>query len=359
MSLPPPSTLNNPYSSEQYFQQILTKAVKAGASDIHLKVGQPPGARVRGGLVYFRVDRIRAEDTLAVTRHLLAEEALLNDLSHLEEHDCSYEIHGVARFRVNIYRQRGSFAIVLRSIPHDVPSLDELQLPAACKGLAEKDRGLVLCVGAAGNGKSTTLAAMVNHVNTTMSKHIITIEDPIEFLHKDEKSSVSQREIGVDTRSFATALRAALRQDPDLIQVGEIRDAETMEIALKAAETGHLVFSTLHTPDVMRTVNRILALSDRDADDIRARLGDALQGVIAQRLLKRADGAGVVLAAEVLVCTGSVRETIRRPQGNPPLKELIEQGAQMYGMQTFEMAAKRLLRDGIIDRDTARGSAGF
>ncbi len=359
MSLPPPSALNNPYSSEQYFQQLLTKAVKAGASDIHLKVGQPPGARVRGGLVYFRVDRIRPEDTLALTRHLLTDEALLDDLSHLDEYDCSYEVAGVARFRVNIYRQRGSFAIVLRSIPYDVPTIEDLALPKACKTLAEKDRGLVLCVGAAGNGKSTTLAAMIHHVNATMAKHIITIEDPIEYLHKDDRSSVSQREIGIDTQSFAKALRAALRQDPDVIQVGEIRDSETMDIALKAAETGHLVLSTLHTPDVQRTVNRVLALSERDPDELRNRLADALQGVIAQRLLKRADGTGVALAAEILVCTGSVRESIKRPQGNPPLKELMEQGAEMYGMQTFEMAVKRLLRDGQIDREVARGAAGF
>ncbi len=359
MSLPPAISPSNPYCSEPYFQQLLTKAVKAGASDVHLKVGQPPGARVRGGLVYFRVEKIRPEDTVALARHVLPRDTPSDDLSRVEEYDGSYEVPGVARFRVNVYRQRGSFALVLRSIPYAVPSIEELGLPAACKQLAEKDRGLVLCVGAAGNGKSTTLAAMVRHINATMAKHIITIEDPIEYLHEDDKSSVSQREIGVDTYSFAKALRASLRQDPDVIQVGEIRDSETMEIALKAAETGHLVFSTLHTPDVQRTVNRVLALSERHSDDIRTRLADALQGVVAQRLLKRADGSGVALAAEILVCTGSVRETIKRPQGNPPLKELMEQGAEMYGMQTFEMAVKRLLREGAIDRETARASATF
>jgi twitching motility protein PilT len=225
--------------------------------------------------------------------------------------------------------------------------------------LAEKDRGLILCVGAAGNGKSSTLAAMVDHMNHTLPRHIVTIEDPIEYLHEDDRCSVSQREIGYDTSSFASALRAALRQDPDVIQVGEIRDAETMEIALKAAETGHLVLSTLHTPDVARTMNRIIALSPGNAEDLRDRLGDAMQGVIAQRLLPRADGNGVALAAEVLVGTGSVRETIKRPLGNPPLKELMEAGAEMYGMQTFEMAVRQLVREGVVHRDVGRAAIGF
>ncbi|MBN1606868.1 MAG: PilT/PilU family type 4a pilus ATPase [Polyangiaceae bacterium] len=355
----PPGSHNNPYTSEQYLHQLLTKAVTAGASDVHFKVGQPPGARLRGGLVFFRMEKIRPEDTLAVARMLLSSEDLLGNLSELEEHDCSYELPGVARFRVNIYRQRGSFAIVMRSIPFRVPPMEELGLPDACRVLAEKDRGLVLCVGAAGNGKSTTLASMIDYMNHSMARHVITIEDPIEYLHQDDRCSISQREIGVDTKSFARALRAALRQDPDVIHVGEVRDFETMDIALKAAETGHLVMSTLHTPDVLRTMNRIIALSEGDSDDIRLRLADALQGIIAQRLLRRADGSGLVLAAEVLVATGSVRESIKRPVGNPPLKELMEQGAEMYGMQTFEMATKALLREGLVDRETARAALGF
>jgi twitching motility protein PilT len=357
VSLPPVSD-DNPYASEPYLRQLLTKAVNAGASDIHLKVGQPPGARLRGGLVYFRMEKIRPEDTLAIA-HLLVREAGGPDLHGLEEYDCSYEITDVARFRVNIYRQRGSIAVVMRSIAYRIPSLAELGLPDACRTLAEKDRGLVLCVGAAGNGKSTTLASMVDYMNHSMARHIITIEDPIEYLHEDDRCSVSQREIGVDTKSFSTALRAALRQDPDVIQVGEIRDFETMDIALKAAETGHLVLSTLHTPDVLRTMNRIIALSEGDGDEIRGRLGDALQGIIAQRLLRGADGKERVLAAEVLVSTGSVRESIKRPAGNPPLKELMEQGAEMYSMQTFDMAVKALLREGRVDRETARGAIGF
>ncbi|HEX9618665.1 MAG TPA: PilT/PilU family type 4a pilus ATPase [Polyangiaceae bacterium] len=349
---------SNPYASEGYLHQLLQKAVAAGARDVHLKVGQPPGARVRDSLVFFRLDRIRPTDTEAVARHVIRDAEVLRGLDSLHEYDTSYAVPHVGRFRVNVYRQRGSLAVVMRAIPHAVPTLEELGAPMVCRSLAEHDRGLVLCVGAAGNGKSSTLAAMISHMNRTLPRHIVTIEDPIEFMHEDDRSSISQREIGYDTGSFASALRAALRQDPDVIQVGEIRDAETMEIALKAAETGHLVLSTLHTPDVARTMNRIIALSPGPADDLRDRLGDALRGVIAQRLLPRADGQGMALAAEVLVSTGSVRESIKRPAGNPPLKELMEQGAEMYGMQTFEMHVKQLVRDGVVEREVGRVALG-
>ncbi|HEY3500761.1 MAG TPA: PilT/PilU family type 4a pilus ATPase, partial [Polyangiaceae bacterium] len=281
------------------------------------------------------------------------------ELDELKEYDLPYEVRGIGRFRVNVYRQRGSVAIVMRVIPGRVPNLAELGTPGACVTLAGKDRGLILCVGAAGNGKSTTLAAMIDHINHTTHRHVVTIEDPIEYLHEDDLCSISQREIGADTQSFASALRAALRQDPDVIQVGEIRDPETMDIALKAAETGHLVLSTLHTPDVGRTVHRIMALAQGDATETRERFAGALQGIVAQRLLPRADGKGRVLAAEVLVGTGSVRETIKRPEGNPPLKELMEQGGSLYGMQTFEMHVKELVREGIVDRDVGRAAMGF
>jgi twitching motility protein PilT len=351
--------LPNPFASEEYLHQLLRKAVAAGASDVHLKVGQPPGARVRGGLVYFRLDRLTPEATLAAAALLLRGRDAARNVDTISEVDCSYEVPAVARFRVNIYRQRGSLAIVLRIIPFKIPSIDELSLPAVCRTLAEKERGLVLCVGAAGNGKSTTLAAMIDHMNHSLSRHVVTVEDPIEYIYEDDRCSVSQREIGIDTPSFAEALRAVLRQDPDVIQVGEIRDSESMDIALKAAETGHLVLTTLHTPDVMRTMNRIVALSDGASDDIRERFGDSIQGIIAQRLLPRVDSSGVALATEILVGTGSVRESIKRPQGNPALKELMEQGASMYGMHTFEMSIKQLLHDAVIDRDVARQYLGF
>lgn len=358
-SRPAPAQFPNPFQSEEYLHQILRKSVAAGASDIHLKVAQPPGARVNGSLVYFRLDKLTAESTAAIARQLLGTRPVAARLDELDEYDCSYELGGCARFRVAIYRQRGSLAIVMRVVPYAVPQLSTLGLPRICQSLAEKDRGLVLCVGAAGQGKTTTLAAMIDHMNHTMSRHVITIEDPIEYLYTDEHCSISQREIGLDTQGYAVALRAALRQNPDVIQIGEIRDSESMDIALQAAETGHLVLTTLHTPDVQRTLHRIMALAAGTSDDIRERLASALQGIIAQRLLPRADGSGLVLATEVLVGTGSVRESIKRPQGNPSLKELMEQGAGIYGMQTFEICIMQLVQQGVVAEEFAQGYAAF
>jgi twitching motility protein PilT len=347
------------YASEPFFHQLLGKALAAKASDVHLKVGQPPAARIRGDMVYFRAEPISPHDTEAIALHVVKRRDLLQRLDELREHDTSYDVPNLGRFRVNIYRQRGTLAVVMRAIPTRIPTLEDLGAAAACRDLAEKDRGLVVVVGAAGNGKSTTLASMIAHLNHTRPLHVVTIEDPIEFLHVDDKSSVSQREIGIDTGSFASALRAALRQDPDVILVGEIRDPETLEIALQAAETGHLVLSTLHTPDVYRTVNRMLALAPGDPREVRDRIADTLQGIVAQRLVPRADGMGLVLCSEVLVATGTVREAIKRPETNPPLKELLEKGAHPYGMQTFEMHLKFLVQQGIVDREVARGATGF
>jgi twitching motility protein PilT len=350
------------YSNETYLVQLLAKAVGANASDVHLKVGQPPAARVHGEMVYFRAEPLRPQDTEHLARHLIHDASVRDGLATLREHDTAYEAKGVGRFRVNIYRQKGTLAIVMRSIPLKIPTFEELGAPSAAQALAEKDRGLVLVVGAAGNGKSSTLAAMIGHLNRTQPLHIVTIEDPIEYLHTDDKSSISQREIGLDTQSFADALRAALRQDPDVILVGEIRDELTMDIALKAAETGHLVLSTLHTPDVARTFGRMLSLAPKgqpgSADELRERIGDTLQGIIAQRLLPKRDG-GLCLAAEVLVATGTVREAIKRPEGNPPLRELMEKGVHPYAMQTFEMHLKHMVQQGIIEKDIARAAALF
>jgi twitching motility protein PilT len=351
------------YGNEGYINQLLAKAVAAKASDIHLKVGIPPAARVRGDLVFFRTEPLRPEDTENIARLMIKDAKVRSEIATLREHDAAYSAAGVGRFRVNIYRQRGTIGIVMRAIPTRIPTFEDLGAPAPCGPLAEKGRGLVLVVGAAGNGKSCTLAAMIGHLNQTQPLHIVTIEDPIEFLHEDDKSSISQREIGIDTTSFADALRAALRQDPDVILVGEIRDELTLDIALKAAETGHLVLSTLHTPDVTRTVGRMLALAPKgqpgSTEEMRARIGDALQGVIAQRLIPRKDQSGMVLAAEVLVATGTVREAIKRPERNPSMKELMEKGVHPYGMQTFEMHLKQLLQQGLIDKDVARAAANF
>jgi twitching motility protein PilT len=346
--------VSSPYADESFFRALLTKAVAGKASDVHLKVGQPPGARIRGDMVYFRTERVTADDTTAVARIVITKRDVLEQLDDLKEYDTSYLAPGIGRFRVNVYRQRGSLAVVMRFIPTDVPPMESLGLPMpVAQELAEKQNGMVLLVGAAGNGKSTSIASMISHLNRTRALHIVTVEDPIEFLHKDEMSSISQREVGLDTASFAAALRAALRQDPDVIFVGEIRDEETMEIALKAAETGHLVMATLHTPDAVRTVSRMLALMKGDPTDNRVRIASSLQGVIAQRLVPRADGNGVVLVAEVLVASHSVRESIRRPENNPPLKSLMEKGTHPYGMRTFQMSIASLLEQGIIDEATA------
>ncbi len=344
--------MENPYASREFFHQLLSKAIAASASDIHLKVGKPPGVRVGGEMVYFKVDNLLPEDTAALSVHILGKLATPTFLEELHEHDTSYSVTGLGRFRVNVYKQRGTFAVAMRSIPMKIPNIELLGLPHAIEDLALSERGLVLVVGAAGNGKSTTLAAMVNLIHTTRSRHIVTIEDPIEFLHRDERSCISQREVGIDTGNFAAALRAALRQDPDVILVGEIRDGETMEIAIQAAETGHLVLSTMHTPDVARTVNRLLALSDNPIE-LRERIADCMRGIVAQRLVPRVAG-GLALAQEILVVTGTVREALKRPESNPPLKELMERGVTPYGMQTFQMNVRQLVKEGVVSKEEAQ-----
>jgi twitching motility protein PilT len=353
------ASVSTPYADESFFRQLLSKAVSAKASDVHLKVGQPPGARIRGDIIYFKTERITPDDTEAVARIVLAGSPKLANLAEVNEHDGSYSAPGIGRFRVNVYRQRGTLAVVMRHISAEIPELQELGLPWVARDLVEKPFGLVLLVGGTGSGKSTSIAAMIGHLNKTQALHVVTIEDPLEFLHKDGTCSISQREVGLDTTSFATALRAALRQDPDVIFLGEIRDEETIEISLKAAETGHLLLSTLHTTDAMRTVNRMLALMRGDVNENRLRIAASLQGIIAQRLLPRADGSGLVLAAEVLVASQAVKETIRKPENNPPLKALMEKGVHPYGMQTFQMHVEQLKEQGIIDEATAREALGL
>lgn len=346
--------MTSAYADENFFRALLSKAIQGKARDVHLKVGQPPGARIRGDMIYFRTDKITPHDTLAVAKWVISKPEVLARLDDLKEYDTSYFADGIGRFRVNVYRQRGSLAVVMRIIPVEIPSVEALGLPIpVAYELAEKANGMVLVVGAAGNGKSTSIAAMIGHLNATRALHIVTIEDPIEFLHRDRLSSISQREVGLDTSSFAAALRAALRQDPDVVFVGEIRDDETMEIALRAAETGHLVLATLHTSDAARTISRMLALMHGDPVENRFRIASCLRGIIAQRLLRRADGDGVVLAAEVIVASQSVRESIRRPENNPSLKSLMEKGTHPYGMRTFQMAVGALHDQGAIDDATA------
>jgi twitching motility protein PilT len=340
---------------ETTLHTLLKKGQQYQASDVLLKVGQPPAFRVSGELHYIQGDKLTPQHTRDLADAILKKSRYKGSLDDLQQYDTAYGVPGVGRYRVNVYRQRGTLAIALRSIPLTIPHLADLGVPAVVETLADLERGMVLVVGAAGNGKSSTLAGLIGIINETKRVHIVTIEDPIEFIHSDNLASVSQREVGQDTTDFASALRAALRQDPDVILVGEIRDEETMDIGLKAAETGHLVLSTLHTPDVSRTVGRILALSEKhDVQETRERLADNLKAVIAQRLIPLAEGRGMVLAAEILIVTATARESIRRPEGNPSIKEIMEKGVHPYQMQTFEMHLRELVKQGKVTVEDAR-----
>ncbi len=332
---------------------LLSTGVRHGASDIHLKAGDPPTYRVNGALVAAKYDRLTPADTEAICNHIVHASDLDERLDTVHEYDTSFSIPGVSRFRVNIYRQRGTLACVLRIIASRVPTLEELGLPAVVKSIAENDRGLVLVTGATGSGKTSTLAAMINHINKTRRVHIVTIEDPIEFLHPNEKASISQREIGLDTKSFNLALRAALRQDPDVILVGEMRDAESIDIALKASETGHLVFSTVHTTDATKTIGRLLSVFPAsEQPNVRHRLADNLKATISQRLLPRADVKGRTIAAEIMIGTPTVQELIRDPERTGALKDAIENGRTQYHMQSFDQHLGDLCRSGKISLET-------
>jgi twitching motility protein PilT len=340
---------------EATLHSLLKKSQQYAASDILLKAGQPPAFRVGGSLHFLQGEKLRPEDTQELARIVLRSSRYSGQIEDLQQWDTAYSVPGVGRYRANVYRQRGTLALALRSVPLQVPSIESLGLPPVIRELAELERGLVLVCGAAGNGKSSTLAAMVGHLNAARRAHVVTIEDPIEYMHRDGTCLVSQREVGLDTPDFPSALRAALRQSPDVILVGEVRDQETMEIALKSAETGHLVLTTLHTQDVSRTLGRVISLlGHRDPREVRDRLADSLKGIVAQRLLPRAGEHGLVLAAEVLVVTGTARETIRKSEGNVPMKEIMERGRHPYGMQTFEMAIRELAQAGLIDVEVAR-----
>jgi twitching motility protein PilT len=343
---------------EQTFHALLAKGAQHKASDVLLKVGQPPAFRVSGDLHYMQADKLKPAQTQRLAEIVLSQSRFTGQITDLREYDCSYSVPGVGRYRVNIFRQRSSIALALRSIPLNIPGFDQLGTPAAVRAFSELERGLVLVVGATGSGKSSTLAAVIGAMNQNSRRHIVTIEDPIEFIHTDALSSVSQREVGQDTTSFGSALRAALRQDPDVILVGEIRDEETMDIALRASETGHLVLSTLHTQDVTRTVARVLSLcANLDPRETRERFGDALRGICAQRLAPKIEG-GMVAVCEILVNTATSRESIKRPEGSLPLKDVMERGVHPYGMQTFEMHLKELVRQGLISVETARATLG-
>jgi twitching motility protein PilT len=338
-------------------EKILRVAFRNGASDVHFKAGERVLLRVKGKLQAVDAPPLRPHDTESVLRALRPAHLPESELERLEELDFSYSVSGVGRFRVNAFRQRGSVALVVRVIPLEVPSLKDLNLPSVIGSLAEKHRGLVLVTGATGSGKSTTLAALIDQINHTRSSHVITIEDPIEFFFRNKRCSIVQREIGSDTSSFAGALKAALRQDPDVIMIGEMRDTETIDIALKAAETGHLVLSTAHTTDAAKTIQRLISVfPPSEQAMMRIRISEALQAVVSQRLLPRLDQKGLVPAAEVMISTRVIQECIRAAERSHQLPEFIARGRH-YGMQTFDQALLQLLREQKIGREVALSAA--
>ncbi|HKI86530.1 MAG TPA: type IV pilus twitching motility protein PilT [Thermoanaerobaculia bacterium] len=334
--------------------ELLKLAVERKASDLHLKVGSHPVIRVDGELFpLLEVKRLMQEDTIAMAFSIMNARQKQRFKDELEI-DIAYSVPGLGRFRCNIFQQRGVVGLVLRVIPARILTLRELTLPPVLEKICEERRGLVLCTGTTGSGKSTTLAAMIDSVNGARTENIITIEDPIEFLHRDKKSIVNQREIDVDTRTFAGALRSALRQDPDVILVGEMRDYETIETALLAAETGHLVLSTLHTLDATETINRIISVfPPHHQKQIRIQLAQVLKAVISLRLMPRADGTGRVPAVEVMISTPYIRDCIENKDKTKYIREQIALGTSQYGMQTFDQSLFQLYKGGLITLDEA------
>jgi twitching motility protein PilT len=327
----------------------LRTLVEVGGSDLHLKVPVPPLTRLDGELRPIDgAGPLTPADTETAVATMLTDPVKLKELADEHEADFSYSVPGVARFRVNAFRQRGSLSLVCRAVPHTIRTIPELMLPPVITELADEERGIILLTGTTGSGKSTTLAAMIDHINRTYSKHIVTIEDPIEFLHHDHKSIINQREVGQDTLSFKRALRRVLRQDPDVILIGEMRDEETVHTALSAAETGHLVLSTVHTVDAGETVNRIIDFFPPHMhQQVRAMLAGTLKGIVSQRLVRSTDG-GRLATCEVLRMTGRVRDMIMDPQLTGRLTEVVSEGAY-YGMQTFDQALFEHVKAGRVD----------
>lgn len=332
--------------------KILEKAIGAGASDVHITVMSPPIMRIHGKLVNIYEERLLPDDTRFIVQEML-DENHMNQLNELGELDLSYSTPGLGRFRVNIYKQRGSYCMALRVVALEIPSMERLKLPPIIEELCSKQRGLILVTGPTGSGKSTTLASMVNHMNHHRNDHIMTIEDPIEYLHKHNTSIVNQREIGNDTRSFANALRAALRQDPDVILVGEMRDLETIGTAITAAETGHLVLSTLHTIGAAKTVDRIIdVFPPHQQQQVRIQLASVIEAVVSQQILPTADGQGRVAAFEVMVATPAIRNLIR--EGKTHQIQTVIQTGSLAGMQTMDASLMQLYQKRVIDKATLK-----
>jgi twitching motility protein PilT len=338
-------------------EKIIKAAVQRGASDLHIKAGDVFRARINGKLVPLTKQRLTPDQTKAIALKLISSEEDRARIDRMRDFDCSWGMPGVGRFRVNVLRQRSSFMIVMRVIPFTVPTIESLQLPEVLKSIAESDRGLVLVSGVAGSGRSSTVAAMVHHINRTLHKHIVTIENPIEFLHRDLSCSITQREIGVDTESLAVGLHAALRQDPDVVVIGDIADAPTIDTAIKGAETGHLVIATTTTPDVVTTVERIIATLPAEERDIgRVRFAESIRAIVSQQLLPLKDDKGRVAAVEVLIATPAVRELLKDPSRVSQVKELMAESRKELGTQTLEQHLEELLEAEQITEETKRAA---
>ncbi len=335
-------------------EKIIKAAVDRGASDLHIKAGDVFRARIDGKLVPLTKQRLTPEQTKAIALQFIPGVEDKARIDKIQDYDCSWGAPGIGRFRVNILRQRSSFMIVMRVIPFEVPTFESLHLPPVLSTVAAAERGMILVTGVTGSGKSSTMAAMIDCINRSQQKHIITLENPIEFLHRDINCSLTQREIGTDTEGFRSGLRAALRQDPDVILIGEMRDAETIDTAMKASETGHLLVSTLHTPDATTTIGRIIAMFPPEEQDIvRVRLADALHAVVSQRLLRRKDGHGRVAALEIMIVTATIRDLILDQNRTSEIREFIAEGREQYGMQTFDQHLMELVTNDIVEYDTA------
>jgi twitching motility protein PilT len=342
-----------PPTSGLDFKAVMQQLVQQNASDLHLKVGRPPTVRLNGDLVGLDFPPLKPEDLKALAEQLMNPKQVKQ---YTEDKECDFAIGvpGIGRFRVNLYQQRGSLCFAMRAIPYNTRTIEELQLPKVLEEIALKPRGLILVTGVTGSGKSTTLAAMIQHINEKHKANVITLEDPIEFLHRDINCHINQREVGTDTATFAQGLRRVLRQDPDVILIGEIRDLETLDAALKAADTGHLVFSTLHTMDATQTIQRVLSFyPPHQQAEVRFSLANALQAVVSQRLVPRADKPGRIPAVEILINTAAVRDQIRDMQASLNIPDLIKEGTVQYGMQAFDQSLMQWYQKGIISYESA------
>ena len=335
------------------FKAILQQMIQQNASDLHLKVGRPPTLRVNGDLSPLALPPMRPEDLKSLAEQVMTPKQV-KEFAENKEADFAIGVPGIGRFRVNVYQQRGTIAYALRSIPYQAKTIDELNLPKVVEEVSLRPRGLVLVTGITGSGKSTALAAMIQHINEKRHANIITIEDPIEFLHRDINCHINQREVGTDTGSFTQALRRVLRQDPDVILIGEIRDIDTLDTALKAADTGHLVFSTLHTTDATQTINRVLSFyPPHQQAEVRFALSTALQAVVSLRLVPRADKPGRIPASEILINTAAVRDQIRDMGKTLNIPDLIKEGTIQYGMQSFDQSLMHWYSKGVISYESA------